>query len=99
MHVIAAMFDHTVDLTVIDCAQGLGLDVDALPAQLDRDEWPSLTKVFESTFKSKTRAEWRAIFDGTDACVTPVLELDEVAQEPNTKQRNLMMTEMCGYET
>lgn len=40
--------------------------------------WPEIKRTFEETFKSKTRAEWEAIFDGTDACCTPVLEFPEL---------------------
>lgn len=32
---------------------------------------------FASLFASKTQLEWTKIFDGTDACVTPVLSTDE----------------------
>jgi alpha-methylacyl-CoA racemase len=44
----------------------------------DRKVWPELKKKLGSKFKSKTRAEWEKVFDGTDACVTPVLELREL---------------------
>lgn len=53
---------------------GLGIDPKDLPGeQTDRATWPFLLKLFTSNFKSKSRAEWEDIFDGTDACVTPVL--------------------------
>ncbi len=35
--------------------------------------------LFARTFAGKTRDEWTAIFDGTDACVTPVLSWTEAA--------------------
>ncbi|XP_018317795.1 alpha-methylacyl-CoA racemase [Mycetomoellerius zeteki] len=38
-------------------------------------------------FKTKTQAEWCAIFDGTDACVTPVLNLKDVTLHIHNKQR------------
>ncbi|TID22919.1 alpha-methylacyl-CoA racemase [Venturia nashicola] len=41
--------------------------------RLDPSSWPVLKSTFTNTFLSKTRAEWESIFDGTDACVTPVL--------------------------
>jgi alpha-methylacyl-CoA racemase len=37
-----------------------------------------MKQLFESKFKSKTRAEWESIFDGTDACCTPVLTQEEL---------------------
>ncbi|KAK7530102.1 CoA-transferase family III domain-containing protein [Phyllosticta citricarpa] len=45
----------------------------------DRTTWPHLHTLFTSTFKQKSRAEWEAIFDGTDACATPVLSQAELA--------------------
>jgi alpha-methylacyl-CoA racemase len=44
----------------------------------DRDTWPEMREVFTSVFQSKTRAEWEAVFDGTDACCTPVFEYGEM---------------------
>jgi alpha-methylacyl-CoA racemase len=37
-----------------------------------------LGALFTKTFKSKTRTEWEAVFDGTDACCLPVLEYEEL---------------------
>ncbi|KAJ5689346.1 Isopenicillin N epimerase component 2 [Penicillium macrosclerotiorum] len=58
--------------------RGLGLDTKSMPAREDRDNWPALRKIFTRRFKEKTRAEWEAVFDGTDACATPVLEQSEL---------------------
>ncbi|ORZ14536.1 CoA-transferase family III domain-containing protein [Absidia repens] len=57
---------------------GLGLDKDNnMPGQLDSEHWPSLKTKFSTIFATKTQLEWTEIFDGTDACVTPVLSTDE----------------------
>jgi alpha-methylacyl-CoA racemase len=37
--------------------------------------------VFERRFKEKTRKEWEAVFDGTDACCTPVLRMGELEKQ------------------
>lgn len=58
--------------------RGLGLDPSAAPAREDRRNWPALRQLFARRFKEKTRAEWEAVFDGTDACATPVLEQSEL---------------------
>lgn len=58
--------------------KGLDLDPKALPKREDRENWPALRDIFTRKFKTKTRAEWEAIFDGTDACATPVLENGEL---------------------
>ncbi|KAI1477901.1 CoA-transferase family III [Daldinia eschscholtzii] len=44
----------------------------------DRASWPEMRREFERIFKSKTRSEWENIFDGTDACCTPILEYAEL---------------------
>ncbi|CAK7237389.1 hypothetical protein SCUCBS95973_009942 [Sporothrix curviconia] len=44
----------------------------------DRAAWPAMRRLFAERFRSRTRAEWEAIFDGTDACVTPVLAYGEM---------------------
>ncbi|KAF8536690.1 CoA-transferase family III domain-containing protein [Trichophaea hybrida] len=43
-----------------------------VPDREDRENWPALRKLFTQTFLEKRRQEWEAIFDGIDACVTPV---------------------------
>ncbi|KAJ5894577.1 hypothetical protein N7495_006268 [Penicillium taxi] len=58
--------------------QGLDLDPRDLPARENRENWSILRDVFTRRFKEKTRAEWEKIFDGTDACATPVLEQSEL---------------------
>ncbi|GIC90010.1 CaiB/BaiF CoA transferase family protein [Aspergillus udagawae] len=60
--------------------KGLGFETGELSARDDRANWPALRAAFEQRFKEKTRAEWEAIFDGTDACATPVLEQAELEQ-------------------
>ncbi|KAI9149203.1 Isopenicillin N epimerase component-like protein [Paramyrothecium foliicola] len=58
---------------------GLGLDKHDLEEQrYDPDTWPKMRQLFETTFRTKTRAEWERVFDGTDACCTPVLEYHEL---------------------
>ena len=71
--------------------EGLGLDPSTLPAQHDAGKWPEMIETFAGIFKTKTRAEWAAIFDGTDACVAPVLDLDEVEQHPHNSTRQLLI--------
>jgi alpha-methylacyl-CoA racemase len=66
---------------------GLGLAGEDLPGQLDRDRWPELRARFTEVFKRRTRDEWTAIFDGTDACVAPVLGLGEAPGHPHARAR------------
>jgi alpha-methylacyl-CoA racemase len=66
---------------------GLGLEHEGLPGQLDRDRWPEMRARFTEVFKSRTRDEWTEIFDGTDACVAPVLGLGEAPAHPHATAR------------
>ncbi|MCY1339043.1 Acetyl-CoA:oxalate CoA-transferase [compost metagenome] len=67
--------------------QRLGLDASELPAQYDRSGWPVLRQRFEAVFQSRTRDEWCAAFEGSDACVAPVLEFSEAPQHPHHRAR------------
>ncbi|XP_008553437.1 alpha-methylacyl-CoA racemase [Microplitis demolitor] len=70
--------------------QKLGLSDEDLP-QFDKfqENRKKLTKIF----KSKTQKEWTEIFDGTDACVTPVLSVQEVHKHPHNQQRQSFVRE------
>jgi alpha-methylacyl-CoA racemase len=58
--------------------KGLFDNSENLPHILDRDQWPTLKDIFAKRFKEKTRDEWTETFAGTDACVSPVLHLNEI---------------------
>ncbi|GAB2855990.1 CaiB/BaiF CoA-transferase family protein [Actinoallomurus bryophytorum] len=67
--------------------RGLGLEGEDLPAQNDQARWPEMRARFTEVFKAKTRDEWTRIFDGTDACVAPVLGLGEAPAHPHATAR------------
>jgi alpha-methylacyl-CoA racemase len=73
----------------------MGLEGEALPDQMDRDAWPAMKERFAGVFASKTRAEWEAIFEGTDACAAPVLSMVEAAENPHIRFRGTF-TEVAG---
>jgi alpha-methylacyl-CoA racemase len=66
---------------------GLGLDPGTLPSQMDSSRWPEMKERFAATFRTRTRDEWCAVFEGSDGCVSPVLDLDEVPDHPHNRQR------------
>ncbi|HVA09491.1 MAG TPA: CaiB/BaiF CoA-transferase family protein [Acidimicrobiales bacterium] len=69
--------------------QGLGLADDAtLPGQMDRAQWPAMKARFAAVIATKTRDEWTAIFDGTDACAAPVLSPWEAHEHPHNRARS-----------
>ncbi len=58
-----------------------------LPSRDDLTQWPVIREAFTRRFKERTRAEWTEVFDGTDACVAPVLPLTEAARHPHLEAR------------
>lgn len=68
--------------------KGLGLDSADLPAQNDVARWPELREAFTKAFAAHDRAHWTKVFDGTDACATPVRSFAEVLDEPHVAERN-----------
>jgi alpha-methylacyl-CoA racemase len=75
---------------------GLGLDAATMPNQNSRTHWEETANKFTEIFAGKTRDEWCAIFDGTDACVAPVLGLGEVDDHPHPKARQLLIRDDNG---
>ena len=49
----------------------------------DRGNWPLMQKRYEETFLSRTQDEWAEHFDGSDACVTPILNPKKASQHPH----------------
>ncbi|QIP83526.1 CoA transferase [Streptomyces sp. Tu 2975] len=60
---------------------------DDIPARKDFDRWDELRQAVADRFRSRTRAEWTAVFEGTDACVAPVLSLREAPGHPHLAAR------------
>jgi alpha-methylacyl-CoA racemase len=71
---------------------GLGLVAQELPAQMDRAQWPAMKERFAAIFKTKTREEWTAVFEGLDACVTPVLSPREAVEHRYNVERGVFST-------
>lgn len=69
----------------------LPIDKDAFGSQHDRAAWPKQHEMLEDVFATQTRDAWEAIFAGTDACVTPVLDYVEAASHPANAERNALV--------
>ena len=65
----------------------LGLAAQPLPQQYVRARWLELRALFAAAFGSKTRDEWCAIFEGSDACFAPVLSFSEARNHPHAVAR------------
>jgi alpha-methylacyl-CoA racemase len=70
---------------------GLGIDPSTLPQQYDMPRWPEMKDRFAEVIRTRTREEWMQIFEGRDACVAPILGLDEVRDHPHNRERELLI--------
>lgn len=67
--------------------EGLGL-VDTAPDRSDPGNWPALREALAARFRERTQQEWTGVFEGADACVSPVLPLTEAARHPHLAARH-----------
>ncbi|WP_024761511.1 CaiB/BaiF CoA transferase family protein [Streptomyces exfoliatus] len=72
----------------------LGIE-DAAALRGDLARWPELRAAVAARFRSRTREEWTSVFEGTDACVAPVLSLREAPSHPHLAARGTF-TEHAG---
>ncbi|MBT1100626.1 CaiB/BaiF CoA-transferase family protein [Streptomyces sp. Tu10] len=61
---------------------------DGFPDRWDLARWDELRAAVTERFLTRTRAEWTEVFDGTDACVAPVLSLTEAPHHPHLAARS-----------
>lgn len=64
---------------------------DAAPDRFDFERVDELRDVIAKRFLQKTQSEWSAIFDGTDACVAPILPMSEAIDHPHIKERGVFV--------
>ncbi|WP_298496787.1 CaiB/BaiF CoA-transferase family protein [uncultured Maritimibacter sp.] len=69
-----------------------GLPEEHLATQMDQKSWPERRAAYATVFASKTRDEWAALFDGSDACATPVLTWAEAPMHPHMAARGTFVT-------
>ncbi|MEY9143843.1 crotonobetainyl-CoA:carnitine CoA-transferase CaiB-like acyl-CoA transferase [Bradyrhizobium elkanii] len=60
-------------------------------AQMDRKAWPALKEKLTRVFKSKSRADWCAIMEGTDICFAPILTMEEAPKHPHMAARQVFV--------
>jgi crotonobetainyl-CoA:carnitine CoA-transferase CaiB-like acyl-CoA transferase len=69
----------------------LEIDPAALGRQMDPAAWPRAKEILAAMFKQRSRDEWVRVFDGSDACVAPVLDWDEAAEHPHLRERETLI--------
>ena len=65
----------------------LDIDPATLPPQMEREGWPEAQARLAALFMTRTRDQWCASLEGTDACFAPVLTTDEAPQHPHNIAR------------
>jgi alpha-methylacyl-CoA racemase len=69
-------------------ARMAGLDERFVAGQYDRRLWPEMRAAIAEVFRGRPRDEWAARFEGSDACVAPVLTLAEAPGHPHARARH-----------
>jgi alpha-methylacyl-CoA racemase len=64
-----------------------GLPEKQIEIQNDLDQWPEMHARYAEVFRLRTRDEWTAQFEGSDACAGPVLSFTEAAEHPHNIAR------------
>ncbi|MDG4549068.1 MAG: CaiB/BaiF CoA-transferase family protein [Candidatus Contendobacter sp.] len=67
--------------------EGCGVTDPAPEKQWHPESWPALKERLRAAFRTRSRDEWCALFEGSDACVAPVLDLDEAPAHPHNRAR------------
>lgn len=75
----------------------LGLDESFLHDQHDQATWPARSEQLASVFAQKTRDQWCALLEGSDACFAPVLRLEESLQHEHMRARGVYI-EANGHQ-
>ncbi len=65
-----------------------GIDDPLFERQFDRASWPELRRRLAGHLATRSRDEWCAVFAGSDACVSPVLDMDEAPAHPHNLARH-----------
>jgi len=71
----------------VTLAAALGLEDRFVMRQYDRRLWPEMRLAMAAAVRQRTRDEWSALLEGTDACYAPVLSFDEASQHPHALAR------------
>ncbi|WP_321893435.1 CaiB/BaiF CoA transferase family protein [Paraburkholderia tropica] len=75
---------------------GLDISPDSLPPRSDKAAWPTIRAALAACFAMRTRDAWAAHFRDSDACLSPVLSLQEAAQHEHVAARRTYVVERDG---
>ena len=69
----------------------LELDLAEFEGRMEPAQWPALKRRLAAVFRTRSRDDWAARFEGTDACVSPVLDMDEAPRHPHNLARGTFL--------
>lgn len=75
----------------LELATKLGLSQRMVEAHQKKEWWPELRAELTKIFKSNTRQHWAELFNGSDACVAPVLSMSEIDQHAHIQHRQSLV--------
>ncbi|MEG3586710.1 MAG: CaiB/BaiF CoA-transferase family protein [Actinomycetota bacterium] len=71
------------------------LDQEEMHKQMDRNNWTSMKEKIAQRIRTKTRADWEELMEGTDVCFAPVLSTQEAYEHPHNQERETFV-EVAG---
>jgi alpha-methylacyl-CoA racemase len=75
-----------------DLVKVLEIDPSSVAGRLDPAQWPAVRAVLADVIRTRTRDEWTERAEGTDACLTPVLDTAEAAAHPHNVARGTFVS-------
>jgi alpha-methylacyl-CoA racemase len=72
----------------------LGISPEVCAERDDRATWPALRQAIGAAVLTRTRDEWAAAAEGTDACLAPVLSIAEAPSHPHAQARSVFRNGM-----
>lgn len=77
--------------------RGLNITDPDFDEQWDRSAWPRMAIKLAALFATADREHWCRLLEGTDACLSPVLTLDEAPNHPHNRARRVFEPQM-GFD-
>jgi len=78
--------------------QGLGLDPARFADREDPARWPAIRAELAAAFRRQPRDHWARVFADSDACVVPVLDLEEAPRHPHNAARGTFFARGGGFQ-
>jgi len=76
----------------------LEMPPERLPQSQSREDWPDLTSRLAALIKTRTRADWISVLEGSDACFAPVLSMGEAPHHPHNESRGTFVDVDGGWQ-